>query len=250
VRSQTSIIGIVVALIAVIACARPGTPPPSMAPEQAPSQADVVAIHPGPNDHSLIVDVDLPGGQPGCGENPRLGYHTEENGRIFANVVADSPANDVRGGCPDRKTATAVLTFEMAVAGKPLSINTSQLWDPGDPDYRLCPEHLGCHPPDDHCDRTWIDEAITHMDVPRHSYLDTVHCDQTWLVLDINTNAGACGAGRPDCTAPPSVTRWFFHFDERWQEVGGTRRAGCADVLAREPRFPTSFCSDLAAPGS
>lgn len=209
-----------------------------------------MAIHPGPDDHSLTVEVEVPAGEPGCGENPRLGYHAEENGRIFANVVADSPRNMVVGGCPQRASVTVVLRFEMVAAGKPLSINSSQLWDPGDPDYRLCPAILGCHPPPDHCDRTWIDEAVSHMDVPRHSYLDSVHCDQSWLVLDINTNAGACGAGRPGCSAPPSVTRWFLRFDEGWREITGTRRGGCVDVLDREPAFPTAFCADLTDPGS
>jgi hypothetical protein len=242
-------VGAVVALIAAGACAAPGAERPDATAGSAPMQADVVAIHPGPDDHSLIVDVEVPGGEPGCGENPRLGHHVEENGWIFANVVADSPRSLVFGGCPLRTSTTAVLRFEMVVAGKPLTINSIQFWDPGDPDYRLCPEHLGCHPPDDHCDRIWIDEAITHMDVPRHSYLDTKHCDQSWLVLDINTNAGACGAGRPDCTAPPNITRWFFRFTDRWTLIGGTRRAGCDDVLTREPAFPPTFC-DLAAPGS
>jgi hypothetical protein len=241
------------ALLLLGGCATPGSSaagPDSSTAGPGPDQADVTAVHPGPDDHSLAVDLDLPGGARGCGENPRLGYHTEENGRIFANVVADSPSNDVTNGCPTRQAVSTVLTFEYVVAGKPLNLNVGQLWDPGDPDYRLCPELLGCHPPADHCDRTWIDEAISHMDVPRHSYLNTRTCDQTWLVIDINTNAGACGAGRPGCTAPPSITRWFLHFDERWREVTGTRRAGCVDVLAREPAFPPTFCENLAAPNA
>jgi hypothetical protein len=224
---------------------------PSDAPSSgtAPVQADVVAIHPGPDDHSLTVEVEVPAGEPGCGENPRLGYHAEENGRIFANVVVDSPRSLVYGACPQRASVTAVLRFEMVVAGKPLSVNTDQLWDPGDPDYRRCPDILGCHPPADHCARVWIDELVSHMDVPRHSYLHTVHCDQSWLVLDVDTSAGACGAGRPGCSAPPHFTRYFLRFDGAWKEITGSRRAGCVDVLAREPAFPKAFCADLGAPG-
>jgi hypothetical protein len=64
--------------------------------------------------------------------------------------------------------------------------------------------------------------AIAGLDVPRNSYHNVEHCDQTSLVLTIDVNSTACGAGgRPGCSAPPDVHRYSL----RWTP-GGWRLPG------------------------
>ncbi len=161
----------------------------------------------------------------------------------------DAPGTLVHGRCPEEKKVTVTLTFDYAVTGKPLITNSSQVWEPGTPDYQLCAPRLGCHPPADHCAREWIAETVYGLDTPQHSFVSTVHCDQTWLVLEINRNAAVCGAGgRPGCSAPPDTTRYFLRWETHgWRVLAGSRDAGCPTVVASEPGFPVQLC-DLPAP--
>ena len=249
-RRRGWFLGLLGVAVMALACATPDNGPAggstASAPVSAPFGATVVGVHPGPDEYSLVMDLDVSTGDPGCVQNPRVANVVEENGYVHANVIYDSPAYDA-GACPNWETVTVTLTFEIPVAGKPLAIDL-RLWEPGTPDYRLCDEILGCHPPEDHCDRAWIDQAAADQDVPQHTYIHTVYCDQSWLVLEINTNAGACGAGRPGCSAPPNTRRVFYGWDDRWVSIAGGREAGCPEALAEHPDFPLAVCADLPAP--
>src|SRR5437763_12791226 len=92
-------------LVAAVACARPGAAPAGgsgtgttgVAPsgsdpstEWATYQADVTAVRIGTDPRSLLLTVALLAGAEGCSRNPRITYFTEENNRIYANVVQDS----------------------------------------------------------------------------------------------------------------------------------------------------------------
>lgn len=203
-------------------------------------------MHPGPDEYSLVMDLNVPGGAPECVVDPRPGYVVEEYGYVHVNVVYDG-LGDESTGCSDLEVVTVALTFDIPVAGKPLVIDL-RVWQPGTPDYRLCDEHLGCDPPADHCDRGWIDDATSGQDLPQHTYVHTLYCDQSWLVLEININAGACGAGRPGCSAPPNTRRVYYAWEKRWTVIAGGREAGCPDSLAQYPEFPRAVCVDLPPP--
>ncbi|HEY7222927.1 MAG TPA: hypothetical protein VH561_04825 [Micromonosporaceae bacterium] len=246
-----AVIGLGLAGVALgLACARgngtTGAEPPGDSPK-APVAVDVVAVHPGLDDRSLAMDLQLLDGAPDCGSGPQLGYNEWENGRVFANVVVDAPGSLIYGHCPGLKIVTATLHFDYVVAGLPLTTNNSQSWDPATPDYRLCDPVLGCHPPADHCARVWTNLAVFDLDTPQHSYVNTVHCDQTWLVLQIDRNAGACGAGRPACSVPPATVRYFLRWDDRWRLVASSQSAGCPEAVVGEPGFPVPVCDGLPA---
>jgi hypothetical protein len=57
----------------------------------------------------------------------------------------------------------------------------------------------------------------------------------------------ACGAGgRPGCSAPPSVSRYFLRFTAPgWRVVARTAAGGCRAVLAVAPDFPRALCAHL-----
>lgn len=105
-------------------------------------------------------------------------------------------------------------------------------------------------PPTDRCDSSWVLAAMERMDVPRNSARDVEGCDGSRLVMTVDVNSTACGAGgRPGCSAPPDVARYFLRFDEGWHVFARTRAAGCAAAVAVEPEFPRALCADLPATG-
>ncbi len=210
-------------------------------------EAEVTGVRRGPDPRTLLVDVVLIAGHPECARNPRVDQYTEENTIIHANVVFESARAQVVGGCPEKAAAVATLTAPQPI-GERIVVLNQQAWAPEGSGYRRCDPELGCHPPADHCDPAWIRAAISELDVPRHSYWNTEHCDAGWLIVTVDVNSSACGAGgRPGCSAPPAVTRYFLRFDTRWRVVAGTTAAGCAAVLRAEPSFPRNLCERLPA---
>jgi hypothetical protein len=76
--------------------------------------------------------------------------------------------------------------------------------------------------------------------------MSSEYCDQQWMVLTVDVNAAACGAGgRPGCSAEPKVTRYFLRFDSYWRVIAFTTSGGCTAVKARASDFPDSICEDL-----
>lgn len=212
--------------------------------------AEVTGVRPGPDPRTALVDVSLPAGHPDCARNPHVTYLEEESGRVYANIVFESARAQQVGGCPQQAPAAVALTAAGPLAGRDIVLNSMSTWTAGQPGYRRCDSQLGCRPPADHCDPTWVIAAVSGMDVPQHSSRDVLHCDRSWLIMEINTSAGACGpveGQRPSCSAPPRITRWFLRFDNGWHTVAGTRRAGCRDVRAAEPAFPERLCRGLPA---
>jgi hypothetical protein len=62
-------------------------------------------------------------------------------------------------------------------------------------------------------------------------------CVPGWLILDLTTRQAE----------PPSRTafRWS---DSGWTSFVRTGSAGCAEILAAEPKFPAALCRTLPAP--
>jgi hypothetical protein len=204
-------------------------------------------------DGTLLVEVSLPDGPAGCARNPRITYYTEENNTIYANVVFDSDRSQLVGGCPATVAATVTLTSASASAtaiGDRAVVLNQQAWALRGAVYGRCPADIGCTPPADHCAAGWTLAAFNGLDVPRHSARTVEHCDQTWLIMKVDVNSAACGAGgRPGCSAPPSVTRYFLRFRNGWEQFAQTRKGGCDAVGAADPIFPEGLCRDLTPTG-
>lgn len=214
-------------------------------PEWTTYQAEVTGVRPDTDPHRALIDVTVPAGDPLCARNPTTSYYTEENNLIYANVVVESARASVVGGCPTRAAAVVTLTSPEPLGDRILVLNR-QAWAPAGDTYRRCDPDLGCTPPANRCERTWIDAARNILDVPRNSTFHIEHCDQNWLVLTVDVNSTACGAApRPGCTAPPKIYRYFLRFDERWTLLNQTTTGGCAAVQAVEPAFPTAICEPL-----
>jgi hypothetical protein len=68
--------------------------------------------------------------------------------------------------------------------------------------------------------------------------------------MKVDANSAACGAGgRPGCSAPPSVTRYFLRFKNGWEQFTLTKTGGCDVVRAADRIFPPALCRDLAPTG-
>lgn len=235
------------ALAATVACGQSAKP--AAPPEWQSYAADVTGVRPGPAPNVALIDLTLPAGADGCSRNPAAAVFDQENGHLYVNASFESARAQIVGGCPDNTPATVPLTVPDPLGTRVLVVN-EQAWAPTGGAYRRCAPDVGCDPPADHCDPSWELAAFNGLDVPRHAYRSFDHCDQQWLVMTVDLNGGACGAGgRPGCSAPPSVTRYFLRFVAGWQVLAQTRSGGCAAVLAAEPTFPTALCEHLTAPG-
>jgi len=213
-------------------------------------QAEVTGIRRGPDLRTLLIDVELLAGHPDCARNPRTDHHTEENGLIYANVVLDSARAGVPDGCPGKVPGVARLTSSTPIGDRVVVLNNAP-WAPDGTGYRRCDPDLGCVPPTDHCDPTWVLAAIKGMDVPRNSARNVEGCDGAWLVMTLNLNSTQCGAGgRPGCSAPPAVYRYFLRFEPAgWRTVLRSTAPGCGDIRKTRSDFPLALCRDLPAPG-
>ena len=236
-------------------CARPGMPSGEESSGYGGAgwstyEATVTGVRPGPDPRSVLIDVAVLAGDDGCSRNPRVTYYTEENNRIYANVVQDSRRTQIVGACPTTAAAVVKLTAPQPIGDRLLLLN-QQAWAPNGAAYRHCDQQLGCTPPADHCDRVWVQAAVTGMDVSRHSVGHVEGCDGTWLVMTVPFDPVPCGAeGRPGCTATVHVRRYFLHFADRagWQVLAGSTAAGCGTVNDVEPAFPRKLCAELPPP--
>jgi hypothetical protein len=212
--------------------------------------ANVIGIRVAPQPESVLIDLSMPAGDPTCARNPQVTNVTEEDGRVYANAVYDSVVTQSPVDCSQTVTATVTLTTADPIGTRPIVVN-HQSWALRDGVYARCAADIGCTPPADHCDAAWILAAFNGLDVPRHAGRSVEHCDQTWMIMKVNLNTAVCGAEpRPGCSAPPSVVRFFLRFqDGWWRYLAQTRSGGCAAVLATEPTFPQTLCTDLPATG-
>jgi hypothetical protein len=242
--------------LAVLAgCAQPGDVPSSARSTAGTHwvtyQADVTAVRVSDDPRSLVLTVALLAGAEGCSRDPRITYLTEENNRIFANVVQDSRLSEVVGACPTHAAGEVTLTVPGPIDGRIVVLNQEPWKGDGD-QYRRCDPTFGCDPmPADHCDPAWINVTVRGMDVSRHSTGSVEGCDGNWLVMTVPFDPVPCGAaGRPGCNPSVNVRRYFLRWvDPRgWATVAGSTEAGCGTVRSVEPGFPIKLCANLPRP--
>ncbi|GAB3373198.1 hypothetical protein GCM10027452_31700 [Micromonospora halotolerans] len=243
-------------LAVLVGCARPGQLPASdggPAPDTGWTtyQADVTAVRVGADPRSLTLTVALLADADGCSRNPRITYLTEENNRVYANVVQDSRLSGVVGGCPTHTPGEVTLTTPGPIADRIVVLN-QEPWKRDGAEYRRCDATFGCDPmPTDHCDPAWISVAVRGMDVSRHSVGSPERCDGTWLVMTVPFDPVPCGAeARPGCDASVTVRRYFLRWagERGWATIATSTEAGCGRVRTAEPAFPRKLCADLPTP--
>ncbi|MDQ7805320.1 hypothetical protein Q5425_16355 [Amycolatopsis sp. A133] len=232
--------GAVVAVVVTAGGGVPGAtaaapPPTTMGAEWRSFRADVTGIRPGSDNHSLFVQVALPGKDPGCVREPRIEQVVEAKTDIRADVVYST--RPAAGGCQDKVPAELRLTTSGPIADRTVILNadTGNAWHKLGAGWGHCDRQGACAPPADHCDPAWIGAAVSAAGA--ESPGTTRACDPGWLVLDLLVRQ----------TEPPSRTafRWG---GTGWTSFAQTRSAGCAEITAAEPKFPVALCKALPAP--
>jgi hypothetical protein len=117
--------------------------------------------------------------------------------------------------------------------------------------YVQCPAGgQTCNPAPASCGDPTLRDAIANNDVPAHFYMYNKRCAEPFAVVDVDLAAGACPRDDrgPSPCAGQRIDRMFFRIqDGMWILVARGRSAGCADVSAVDPSFPSSMCEDLPA---
>ena len=202
-----------------------------------------VSVSSEPKHIDMVVEIAA--GQDGCAEKPRATVQTD-NDTVRRTVVYDSIVEPAYGVCADKTTADVVAELP-ALAPAKLVMN-NQAWALGadGATYTRCEGSFGCEPPPaDHCDEAWIDFLLSNVELAPDRDVDVLGCDGTWVVLDIDTAPSGCESddGRPvpsGCTY--SHKRWFLTFVDKqtgWDVVAAGTSAGCTDVHATVPTFPS-----------
>ncbi|MBE8525863.1 hypothetical protein ILP97_51740 [Amycolatopsis sp. H6(2020)] len=225
--------------VGAAACGVPGATAAAPAPttigaEWRSFRADVTGIRPGSDDRSLFVQVALPGKDPGCVREPRIEQVVEAKTDIRADVVYST--RPAAGGCQDKVAAEVKLTTADPIADRTVILNsdTGNAWHKLGAGWGHCDRQGSCAPPADHCDPAWIGAAVSAAGADSPG--TTRACNPSWLVVDL-----------PKGQAEPSRTafRWS---DSGWTSFVQARSAGCAEILAAEPKFPVALCKTLPAP--
>jgi hypothetical protein len=235
-------LGVAGVLVAVgaAACGVPGATAAAPAPttigaEWRSFRADVTGIRPGADDHSLFVQVALPGKDPGCVREPRIEQVVEAKTDIRADVVYST--RPAAGGCQDKVPAEVRLTTVDPIANRTVILNTDtgNAWHKLGAGWGHCDSQGACAPPADHCAPAWIGAAVSAAGA--ESPGTTLACEPGWLIMDLVKH-------QPE---PPSRTafRWS---DAGWTSFAQARSGGCAEILAAEPKFPVALCRTLPAP--
>ncbi|WP_410639524.1 hypothetical protein [Amycolatopsis sp. lyj-346] len=239
---RRSILGVVGVLVAVgaVACGVPGATaagpgPTTIGAEWRSFRADVTGIRPGSDDHSLFVQVALPGKDPGCVREPRIEQVVEAKTDIRADVVYST--RPAAGGCQDKVPAEVRLTTADPIADRTVIFNadTGNAWRKLGAGWGHCDRQGTCAPPADHCDPAWIGAAASAAGAESPGTTRT--CEPGWLILDLRKHQGE----------PPARTafRWG---NPGWTAFAQARSGGCAEILAAEPKFPVALCKALPAP--
>jgi hypothetical protein len=196
--------------------------PPVPAPP-ANLAAWVSDIRPGPDDHSAVLHVDLSA----CAVEPHVRV-TETADRIDADVLFGS-----QGG-PDCRQVPADFPMRTAapIGKRPVIVNAGDAWRPAPGGWKKCDKILGCDPPADHCAEAWVAQLEFSAEA---EYPGTTRaCDQNWLIHDLQRHSGQA--------ANRVAYRWA---GTGWVSFASAVGGGCGEILAVEPKFPTSLCRDL-----
>lgn len=114
-----------------------------------------------------------------------------------------------------------------------------------------CPYGQVCDDEPASCDNATLRDAIASADVPRRFHMEE-RCEAPFAVVDVDYGAGACSAddSAPNRCAGLRVHRHYWRItDDRWTQIGLDDGAGCGDIHALAPDFPSELCADLPALG-
>jgi hypothetical protein len=243
-----------VALLVPAGCGQQTTRDPaaagSLGPRESvagPRLAEATAVRVLRGGSGFAITVRVSAGEPGCAGRARGRYDTFENGTHYVTTLFRTSGAD----CPGTEHRTVTVPVPGSVDGRDLSLNEG-MWKPGPgSSYVRCSSELGCHPPKDRCDDTWVEQMVDGVELPPERQVDTVVCAQGWLVVDVRAVSTGCqsvdGSTPPaGCAGTGVRTRWFARLGSgrRWEVVASGTAAGCADV-AGLPRFPRRLCSGL-----
>jgi len=249
---------LVVSLVLLAGCARPGTAPLSGSSTAVPDSAswttyaiDVTGVESTADPLVLTLDVSATAGRDGCSQNLRTDHYSEVNGTVHIDVLEDSRLEQVFGACPTMTPGKVALRTPTPVGDKILVTN-QVAWRVQDGRWQRCNTAFACEsPPPDHCDDRWVRLAVSGLDVSRHSQGSVESCDATWLVMTVPDDPALCGAGgRPGCDATTTTRRYFMRFQGTagWVEAAVTQTAGCVAIKAVAADFPTDRCANLKKP--
>jgi hypothetical protein len=213
--------------------------------------ADVTAARPGVTPRELVVTLDVPAGHRACATAPAATVEQSEQ-TVWVQTTITSVTGEYKV-CPER----APMEFRVAIPplrGRALVIN-QRAWElSAEGGYALCSEVLGCDPPEDRCDRAWVNALLAGVELPPERSVDIVACDGRWLVLDVDAVVTGCqpvdGSTPPSgCTGSGTHRRWFARLDDQrmWDVIASGTDGGCAEVHAKVPEFPARLCSELPA---
>ncbi len=253
-RSATATLTVVL-LLAGCGDADPATGPTGPTKPRAPTgspgqfEAEVTAVRPGPTPRELVVTLSVPAGHRACATEPAATVeHSDRSVWVQTTIMSVAGEYDV---CREH----AEMDLRIAVPplrGRELVIN-HQAWErSAGRTFARCNEVLGCDPPEDRCDRAWVNVLLAGVELPPERHVDILGCDGRWLVLDVDAVVTGCqpvdGSTPPaGCAGSGTHRRWFATLnDERfWEVVASGTAAGCGDVHAKEPDFPARLCADL-----
>jgi hypothetical protein len=265
VRGVGRLLVTLIALAAIASCGEAGgrATPEAFEGTQPPGtyEAEATAVsRPEPG----VLQLTLKDIAVGCTKKPHATVEVDlskDRDSVYLTVVQDvvAPAKDAT--C--KKTGTHPLAVRLDTNGAKASqvIVNNEAWGTKDQigELKKCEAPFGCEgPPADHCDRSWIDLLLSGVEIAPERQVDTVACDGTWLILDVDAVISGCesrdGVSPPSgCAGKGTHTRWFARFNEAkpagWNVVASGTTAGCAVPDARGLHVPRSLCRDLPARG-
>lgn len=198
----------------------------------------------------------------GCSKKPRATVvveidPAEARDFVYVNLTQDVVAPSGKATCLEQGVRHVVV--DLGVRGSKASqvVVNNQAWGAKDQlgELQKCEAPFGCAgPPTDHCDQAWIDQLLSGVEIAPERQTETVACDGTWLILDVDAVVSGCesrdGAAPPSgCAGKGTHARWFARFSEKdpvgWDVVASGDEAGCAVPAAKHLDIPRALCRDL-----
>jgi hypothetical protein len=203
----------------------------------------------------LEVTAQIPGPGSDCATRLRGSVTEVDGSRAYVNVVFDSMLGGVYRACTEPRSARVTVRVPTRPTRVLFDGDTGWQWGlrSDGTTYRQCTGPFGCDsPPRNHCDPAWLTLAGHTGELPPERSYKNRGCDGTWLVMDVDAAVTGCQPldGRPaptGCADAGHHVRWFFRFTKGWTVVAAGNSAGCADVHATVPDFPTRLCAKLPA---
>lgn len=213
----------------------------------------------------VLDDVPVPDGSDLCGAGAYAVElsHGPEYGALFIEVKLDNPSTYPSleaSGCERRSetvrfTATAPLGTDKPIATVRHGSVEQYFYPDGDRFTECalpgCDPTTGLPADDPGCDTLKRDvrSGTAGLDLPRRARTQTVACDESWAIVQVDFGAAACpatGDATNDC-AGQNLDRAYLRLSETgfWDVFDWDDLQGCGEVPETEPTFPIELCQDL-----